>query len=360
MERVMETGSTNVIVTGSSGFIGEAICRRLVKQGYNVIAFDRPGPPYPPPETEVVDCDIASAESITQAFTRVLKRHGPNLASFIHLAAYYDFSGEPSPMYERINVLGTQRVLNALREFRCEQFVYSSTMLVHAPGEPGLFINEDWPLKPKWDYPRSKVDAERIILADRGDTNAVVLRISGVYDDMCRSIPLAHHIDRIYRKQLIARVYPGSTAHGQSFMHNDDLTDVFDTCVKYRRALPEESIMLIGERFPLCYDELQHTFARLLHGESWETRVIPKPLAKTGAWLENAVPGEEPFIKPWMIDLADDHYALDLSRAYKWLDWEPKKNLRDTIPVMIENLKQDPPVWFAENDLEIPEAVGGS
>ena len=49
--------------------------------------------------------------------------------------------------------------------------------------------------------------------------------------------------------------------------------------------------------------------------EEWETREIPKALAKTGAWLQDMLPGEEPFIKPWMIDLADDHYALDLSRA---------------------------------------------
>jgi hypothetical protein len=44
------------------------------------------------------------------------------------------------------------------------------------------------------------------------------------------------------------------------------------------------------------------------------TPQIPKSPAKAGAWLQDQIPGEEPFIKPWMIDLADDHYALDIHR----------------------------------------------
>ena len=48
----------------------------------------------------------------------------------------------------------------------------------------------------------------------------------------------------------------------------------------------------------------------------WETAQIPKAVAKGGAWVQDRIPGiEDPFIKPWMIDLADDHYALDIPRA---------------------------------------------
>lgn len=30
-----------IIVTGSSGFIGEAVCRAFVSNGYSVVGFDR-------------------------------------------------------------------------------------------------------------------------------------------------------------------------------------------------------------------------------------------------------------------------------------------------------------------------------
>src|SRR5437867_8798526 len=75
---------------------------------------------------------------------------------------------------------------------------------------------------------------------------------------------------------------------------------------------------------------------------SGETQSIPKALAKTGAWLDDHVPGAEAFIKPWMIDLADDHYALDISRARTALGWEPTQSLRDTLPRMVSALKADP------------------
>jgi nucleoside-diphosphate-sugar epimerase len=217
-------------------------------------------------------------------------------------------------------------LLSGLRDFAVEQFVFSSTMLVHAPCEPGQRINEDSPLEPKWDYPKSKVATEHLIRTQHGNIPIVLLRIAGVYDDHCHSIPLAHQIRRIYERKLISRVFPGDTSHGQSFLHLEDLLDALVQVIQQRRKLPPELILLLGEPEKLSYDELQREFGRLIHGEEWETKQIPKALAKTGAWLQDKMPfGEEPFIRPWMIDLADDHFALDITRARQLLGWEPKR-----------------------------------
>lgn len=64
---------------------------------------------------------------------------------------------------------------------------------------------------------------------------------------------------------------------------------------------------------------------------------------------------EDPFIKPWMIDFADDHYALDVSRAKEWLDWEPRHSLRDTLPKMIDALKRNPVAWYRAHQLSPAE-----
>jgi nucleoside-diphosphate-sugar epimerase len=53
-----------------------------------------------------------------------------------------------------------------------------------------------------------------------------------------------------------------------------------------------------------------------------------------------------------MIDRADDHYELDISRAEKLLGWRPRHNLIDTLPEIISNLKADPDKWYKENKLE--------
>jgi len=348
-----------VVVTGSSGLIGSAAAKRLADKDYTVVGFDREGQSQPPPDVECISFDVTSDESVKRGLNEVRERHGERIASVIHLAAYYDFSGEPSPKYEEITVRGTERLLRELKTFEVGQFVFSSTMLVHAPVEPGEFINEDSLIKPSWAYPNSKIETEAVIRAEHGEIPIVLLRIAGIYNDRCHSIPLAHQIQRVNERRLTSRVFPGDVAHGQSFLHLDDLVDVFARLVERRKQLPPVLPLLIGEPEPLTYSELQHTFGRLIHGEDWETTQIPKALAKTGAWLQDHTPlMEEPFIKPWMIDYADDHYALDISRARQLLDWTPQRSLRQTLPKMIDALKVDPAAWYKENKLEPPSELG--
>ncbi|HET9216682.1 MAG TPA: vitamin K epoxide reductase family protein, partial [Terriglobia bacterium] len=328
-----------------------------VWQKYSEIGLDREGPPHPPPETQhVINCDLSSDDSVRAALDGVRRLGHTRIASIIHLAAYYSFSGEPSPLYEQVTVLGTERLLRELRSFDVEQFIFSSTMLVHAPCEPGERIDEDWPLEPKWDYPKSKVKTEQLILRERGDVPVVFLRIAGVYNDQCHSIPIAYQIKRIYEKRLIARVFPGDITHGQSFVHLDDLVEALVLTVEHRKELPSLTTLLIGEPETLSYDELQRTISRQLHGEEWKTYRIPKAVAKFGAWFQDVLPGPGPFIKPWMIDLADDHFAVDISRARALFGWEPRHSLRETLPKMIAALKADPPGWYQENKLKAKAA----
>ncbi|HZW07757.1 MAG TPA: NAD(P)-dependent oxidoreductase [Phycisphaerales bacterium] len=344
-----------MLVTGSSGLIGSRVIGRA-PAGLRLIGFDNHGPPEPPVQAECIPVDLTSDLSVVRAFDRVRYAYGGAIAAVVHLAAFYDFAGEESPMYESLTVRGTERLLGALHggAFQVGQFIFSSTMLVHAPCEPGQRITEEWPLDPKWPYPRSKVEAERVIRAQRGAIPSVVLRIAGVYDDACESIPLAHQIQRIYERRLTGRVFPGDTSRGQAFVHLDDVVDAIWLAVARRADLPQDTTLLIGEPETLSYEELQQRLAWLIHGEEHrETTRIPKPVAKAGAWVQDQIPGiEEPFIKPWMIDLADDHYELDISRARALLGWGPKRSLRETLPKMIEALKADPAAFYKRNKLE--------
>ena len=347
----IEKGLGTLIITGSSGRIGSAFIDRI-GETYTELGFDREGPPHPPRETEhVIDCDLSSDESVWAALDEVRRLGHKRIVSVIHLAAYYSFSGEPSPLYEQVTVRGTERLLHGLRDFEVEQFIFSSTMLVHAPCEPGARINEEWPLKPKWDYPKSKVATEALIVRERGDVPVVFLRIAGVYDDHGHSIPIAQQIQRIYEQRFIGRMFSGDITHGAAFVHMEDMVEALVLAVEHRKELPHVTTLLIGEPDTLSYDELQRTISRQLHGKEWRTYSIPKTLAKVGSWLLNVLPGANPFIKPWMIDIADDHYALDISRARTLLGWEPRHSLRETLPNILAELKANPIAWYRENDL---------
>jgi nucleoside-diphosphate-sugar epimerase/uncharacterized membrane protein len=347
----IEQGLGTLIITGSSGRIGTSFIER-VGESYTEMGFDREGPPHPPPDTEhIIACDLGSDESVWTALDQVRRLGHRRIASIIHLAAYYSFSGEPSPLYEQVTVGGTERLLYGLRDFEVEQFIFSSTMLVHAPCEPGEHIDENWPIKPKWDYPKSKVATEQLILRERGDVPVVFLRIAGVYDDLCHSIPIAQQIKRIYEKRFIGRIFSGDVTHGAAFVHMEDMVEALVLAVEHRKYLPQVTTLLIGEPDSLSYDELQRAISRQLHGKEWKTYCIPKFMAKFGAFILNLLPGHGLFIKPWMIDIADDHYALDISRARTLLGWEPRHSLRETLPKMIAELKSDPAGWYQENDL---------
>jgi nucleoside-diphosphate-sugar epimerase len=345
-----------VLVTGSSGLIGRSVVENLIDD-YQVIGCDLKGDPHAPPQIESICLDLTDATSVETAVRRVRHAYGPRIASVVHLAAYYDFSGEPSEKYEQVTVQGTRRLLDALQEMQVEQFVFSSTMLVHQPTEPGRPLNEDWPLEAKWDYPQSKIDTERIIAEHRGSIHDVRLRIAGAYTDRCDSIPIAHQIERIHKRQLTAQMYPGDVSRGQAFVHLDDLTDAIRRAVDRRKQLPDDVAILIGEPDTYSYDQIQRELARLIHDEEdWETRQVPKSFAKSGAWLEGKIPGAaEPFIKPWMIDMADDHYELSISRARELLDWEPRHRLIDTLPAMVRALERDPVAWYKHHKMAPPE-----
>ena len=358
-----------VLITGCNGRIGSAVMQRLTGRFSDVVGFDRNAPAPPPPDCVRIPVDISSDESVREGLRILREHHGTHIAAVVHLAAYYDFLGKPSPKYDAITVEGTRRLLRGLREstgrmlrglrdgFDVEQFIFASTMLVHAPGEPGQFITEDWPIGPTWAYPESKVRTEAVIRAERGAIPTVILRLAGVYDDVCHSPPLAHQMQRIYEGQLAGHLYSGETSHGQAFVHLDDVVDVIERAIERRAQLPPETAILIGEPETLSYDELQHTFSRLIRGESWETHAVPGPMAKAGAWVQDHMPGPEQFIKPWMIDRANDHYALDIARARTLLDWAPRRSLRQTLPKMVAAMQADPFGWYREHGLEPPASL---
>src|SRR5690606_30649813 len=184
-----------VVVTGSSGLIGSALCRDL-ERFYDVVGLDIVEPDEDSRAGEWIHCDFTSDQSVKEALDRVRANHGERLASVVHLAAYYDFSGQPSELYEELTVRGTERLLRALRSFRVEQIVFSSTFLAIRLTELGRPRREDSPDEAEWDYPASKLRAEDVIRRERGNIPTVLLRIAGVYAENGHSPPITPHVRR--------------------------------------------------------------------------------------------------------------------------------------------------------------------
>lgn len=113
-----------ILITGSSGRIGAAVMQRLTGRFSDVVGFDRKAPSPPPPGCTHIPVDITSDESLRDGLRVLREHHGAHIAAVVHLAAYYDFLGKPSPKYDEITVEGTRRLLPDSRHLQEEDAKY--------------------------------------------------------------------------------------------------------------------------------------------------------------------------------------------------------------------------------------------
>ena len=206
----------SVLVTGCSGLIGSRLCSALAGNGVpgtpmQIIGFDVESAERDSGVDHFFHVDLTDEASVRQALEKVHPLTEGRLTSVVHLAAYYDFSGEPNPMYDRLTVGGTRRLIRLLRElqFDVEQFLFTSTLLVMQP-EVADHLTESSPVQAEWAYPQSKLDAEQSLRQERGDIPIVILRIAGVYDDHCHALPIAQQIGAFTNANWRALSFPAT------------------------------------------------------------------------------------------------------------------------------------------------------
>ena len=97
----------------------------------------------------------------------------------VHCAAF--FRGATPEQAHAVNDVGTQHLATAARAASVKRFVFTSTGLVYGPNG-GRPAREDDPCAPMDGYPKSKLAAERFLLAMEG-LDVRVLRLPFVYGD---------------------------------------------------------------------------------------------------------------------------------------------------------------------------------
>src|SRR3546814_20652763 len=111
------TQQDTVVITGSSGFLGQALAARLLER-YRIIGLDLGQPKEALPGMRTIEVDLTSDESAREAVDTAAELAGGCTASVVHTAGYYDISGAPSPKYEAVHVCGTDRLPAALQRIR--------------------------------------------------------------------------------------------------------------------------------------------------------------------------------------------------------------------------------------------------
>jgi UDP-glucose 4-epimerase len=144
-----------VLVTGGAGFIGSHVVDRLQARGLEPRIFDLVRSPHHGRDVDTVLGDLCDRDSALRALR--------GCDAVMHLAAVADVDQvKTDPAHaDRVNVRGTQVLLDAARELEIGRFIYASTIWVYGDAAGPEAVDEEAPLAlPKHFYTATKIAGE--------------------------------------------------------------------------------------------------------------------------------------------------------------------------------------------------------
>lgn len=140
MALIRRSGDPMILVTGAAGFIGHAVCERLLSDGELVVGVDNLNDYYSPAlkqqrlsrvsihrHFKFIHADVSNASEMTQVFRDAC----PNIV--VHLAAQAGvrYSLENPQVYVDSNITGFLNILNECVNNRVSHVVYASSSSVY-------------------------------------------------------------------------------------------------------------------------------------------------------------------------------------------------------------------------------------
>jgi nucleoside-diphosphate-sugar epimerase len=220
------------------------------------------------------------------------------------------------------------------------------------PSIDGEKLSENSSLTSTFYYGKSKIEGEKIVLEKKEKIRTTILRLSGVYSNNCRLIPLANQIAFIWRKGFGYKILPGKAEGGISYVHIEDVLDAFEKTIFMFKEIPSGSILIVSEDEYVPINNLYNQIFCEIYGKKLNPIHPPKWIVCVFVYITNLIYnilGTGFFFKPWMINLSDKKYRFDIDNAKRMLNWQPRFLLKEYMKVIIKNLKNDPKRWLEIN-----------
>lgn len=303
----------NVLVTGANGFIGNALCRRMLAKGWYVrgaIRFLSPKTALPPGMDAV---EIGSIGPSTEWETALEGIH-----TVVHLAARVhvmdDSTVDPIAAYRQINVDGTKHLAQIAASKKVQRFVYVSSIKVNGEGRADPYTEADQPA-PVDPYGISKFEAERElhIIADKVGLAVVILRPPLFYGPEVKAnfLQLLKVVDKGIPLPF------GRVKNQRSLIFVENLIDAVIACIKHPNA--GGKTYLISDGKDVSTPELIQSIAMALGRPS---RVFPFPL--TLLRLSAKIAGKSEPVSRLL-----DSLTVDCSKIRSELDWTPRFTMKE-------------------------------
>ena len=251
----------NIIITGSSGFIGSALIEHLHKK-YNIIGIDKRSPLKRLSNT---DCKFY----IRNINNLDLLPNCGEVYAVIHLAARAGVrnSHKDFECYCEDNILGTQKVIDkCISDWKPKKLLFASSSSVYGDSEySGKSQRESYDTKPKSPYAMSKLAGEILLDTYRRcgmlkGINTTSLRFFTVYGPNQRNeLAIRSFIDCVLKDEPI-KLY-GTGKQRRDFTFIDDVCDAIEVLLERDY---NQSIYNIGSGKPQTINDVIYKISKYL------------------------------------------------------------------------------------------------
>lgn len=323
-----------VLVTGANGFIGSALARVLLEDGYQVAVLIEPGS-----DTRNIDGLDVDRLSGDLRDERAVKEAVDGCRGVFHVAALYRFWAPDPELFYSVNVEGTRNVIAAARKAGVEKVVYTSTV-----GTLGLHDGEG--LSDESAYPdishlfggykRSKYVAEHEVLRAAAEGCPVSL--------VMPTFPLGPRdrgptpSGRLVLDFLNGRI-PGYVDTVLNTVHVDDVAR--GHVLAFDHGASGRSYILGGENLSL--EKLLYELATMTGLPPARVKV-PRSVSLAAAWASEMVEGRllrhHPSIPLEAARMSTTRMAFDDTRAREELGYSP----RPAVEAIAASAR-----WFVDN-----------
>ena len=291
-----------VAITGATGFIGNALLRHLVEQGFKVRALYRPASTPRPDQAASVQWQPGDLDDIESL--RVLVA---GVDAIVHCAGAV--RGTSLQQFEKTNTAGVTHLLEAAVEQKVPRFLLMSSL---AAREPSLSA-----------YASSKRSGEVALGRYRDRISCDILRPPAVYGPGDREmLPLLQLI-----KRGVVPILGGKDSRF-SLLHVDDLVAAVSSLLRSGPA-PECRCFELHDGHPDGYTWRQIvTIATHLNGKKPRCLAIPRSLlqiiAKANSGLARLI-GYRPMLTPGKVrEFFHPDWVCDNTAISEATDWRPQ------------------------------------
>lgn len=310
------------LITGGAGFIGSSLADKLLSKNNKVVVIDNFCDFYNPeikennikhnlenPNYKLYKADIRDKEALSTIFNE------NNIDVVIHLAAMAGVrpSIENPVLYQDVNCMGTQNILEEMNKNNCKKLVMASSSSVYGNCKEVPFREDmivDFAISP---YAATKKANEVMthVYHKLFDFNVIMLRFFTVFGERQRP-DLA--INKFTRLMLEDKPIPmfGDGTTSRDYTYIGDIVQGIEKSIKYvEQNANIYEVLNLGNSSPVTLKEMINTIAKVLNVE-------PK--------IENLPmqPGDV------------DRTFADVSKAKELIGYEPKTSFEDGIEKFVK------------------------